>query len=123
MKTWKAWIAIGLGVGASFLPWSAPKPVHAQAGTGTFLTLPDITGTGAAVRLASSGQARWCQLQAPNTNAVDVRWGDANTGSAQGSGIAPGAGQMTPYQAQLYQLSSLYVWVGSSDKLRVTCGQ
>jgi|SRR3954466_4715569 len=99
------------------------RPVHAQPGTGTFSTIADITGTGASVAVASSGSARWCQLTAPSTNSADVRWGDSNVGAARGAGIAAGGGQMTPYQAQLYQLASLYVYVANGDKVRVTCGQ
>lgn len=100
-----------------------PEPVHAQPGNGTFSTIADITGTGAAVAVAGSGSARWCQLQAPSTNTADVRWGDSNVSSSRGAGIAAGGGQMTPYQAQLYNLSSLYVFVASGDKVRITCGQ
>lgn len=96
---------------------------HAQAGTGTFSTIPDITGTGAAVLLATSGQARWCQLQAPATNTADVRWGDFNVSVSRGAGIAAGGGQMVPFQSQLYSLNSLYAYVANGDKLRITCGQ
>lgn len=104
--------------------WSTrSERVLAQPGTGTFSTIGDITGTGSAVAVATSGSARWCQMQTPSTNAADVRWGDSNVGASRGAGIAAGAGQMTPYQAQLYQLASLYVYVANGDKVRVTCGQ
>jgi hypothetical protein len=98
--------------------------LYAQPGTGAFSSVPDITGTGATVQIATSGQARWCQLQSPGTNSsTDIRWGDSNVGASRGSGIAAGGGQMVPFQTQLYSLSALYAYIPNGDKLRVSCGQ
>lgn len=98
----------------------------------TFLSIPDISGTGVAVPLASSGTVRACQLVAPSGNASVVRWGDSLISSTRGSKIAAGGGQYVPNNASytsapgagtVFQLNTLYVLVQSGDSLSATCIQ
>lgn len=102
-----------------------------SGGQATIATLPDITGTGATVALATSGTARWVQLTAASTNAALVRWGGPSTSATQGSFIAAGGGQFVPPLPMnqnapvqnFYALSNIYVYIASGDKVNVTYGQ
>jgi|SRR5579871_3310856 len=98
------------------------QTVEAQAGTGTVTTIADITGTGAAVQVAASGNARWIQFIAPSTNAAAVRCGDVNVSTTRGLPLAAGAGQFLPFQAQLYNLPTLYCYIANGDKLSIAWG-
>lgn len=99
----------------------------------SLFTLPDITGAGSAVQLATSGTASWCQMVAPLANGSVVRWGDASISSSRGAIIPAGYGQFmppgpgnggnSPGAGYVFQLSSLYVLVQSGDKLTVTCAR
>jgi hypothetical protein len=98
----------------------------------TWVTLPDVSGSGKAVALSSSSSmVRLCQLQAPSTNTSDVQWGDSNISTSRGSAIPPGAGQFVPPVGSSYStggalkfdLSKTYVLVQTGDKLRATCAK
>jgi hypothetical protein len=96
-----------------------------------WLSIPDISGTGSPVALASSGTARFCQLVAPSTNSNAVRWGDSAITSSRGASIAPAAGQFIPpgtttgsgggLTNYFFSLSTTYVLVQSGDKLNISC--
>lgn len=90
--------------------------------------ISDITGTGAAVPLSTSGTARSCQLVALSTNTAGIRWGDSTVTASRGANIAPGAGQFIPpnppppgQASPSFNLNTVYVYIGSSDVLTVTC--
>lgn len=84
-------------------------------------TLPDITGTGAAVPLSGSHlYAHWIQITTPSTNSATVQWGDSNVSTSRGSIIAAGGGQFIPASGPVYDLSTIYVYIGSGDKVKVT---
>ena len=94
-----------------------------------FGSLPDITGTGATVQLtASSITVRWVQLVTPTGNAAVVRWGDSNVSVSRGAIIAPGGGQFVPPippnqnapSQNTVNLSTLYLYIASGDKVSVT---
>lgn len=94
-------------------------------------TMADITGTGAAVRIQTSGTARWVEIVAQAGNAANVRFGDSAVTAARGIPIVPGAGQFLPFipprtgmnASNLYDLSSIYVYVASGDKVSVIWAQ
>ena len=95
----------------------------------SIFSLPDISGTGSAVVLSSSGTlVRWCQLVAPSTNSSNVVWGDSAITSSQGAIIAAGGGQFLPpgpvtgsgYQ---FYTNQLYVLVQSGDKVKISCAK
>lgn len=97
----------------------------------TVQTFPDITGTAATVQVATSGSAKWVQLITPSGNSAVARWGDSSTTSSRGGLLPAGSGQFFPpipatnggaTQGQLYDLSKLYVYVGSGDKVTVVVG-
>jgi hypothetical protein len=99
----------------------------AQVGGPTNWTvLPDISGTGSAVQVASTvGGAAAIQFVAPSTNASTARWAFSSSVSATFGGILPpGAGQFLPVVTpNSYPLSKLYVYVASGDKLTITYAQ
>jgi len=100
-----------------------PPEVSAQ-GTQHFRTITDISGTGSAVQLASSGACLWLQIYAPSTNTNPVRFGDSNISTTRGSMIEKGYGEFTPaFQgSKTYELATSYVLVQSGDKATVLCG-
>lgn len=89
--------------------------------------LNDITGAGTTVALSTSGTARFCQLNPLSTNAAVIRLGDSTTSVSRGVALAPGSGQFIPPSpgqnsaAPLFQLSMVYVYIATGDKLSVTC--
>lgn len=85
-------------------------------------TTTDITGSGAAVQIASSGTARWVQIIADPGNANPIRVGDAQVSSTRGARIAAGGGLMLPPQGQSYGLQYIYVYAASGDKVSVLWG-
>lgn len=85
-------------------------------------TRTEITGTGVAVQIASSGTARWVQVIADAANTAAVRTGDSTVNSTSGAKIAPGGGFMRPPQGALYGLQSIYVFVATGDKVSVLWG-
>lgn len=94
----------------------------AQYVTSVPQTIADITGTGATVQLlAASTNAQWVQFGALPTNTANVRWGDSNTAISRGMFIAPGGGQFLSKTNT--DLSQVYVFIGSGDKVSVTWGK
>ena len=132
LKPVPIFIAVMLILGAALSPCFllfAPPSVEAQkAALGT---IADISGSGSAVKLATSGSAHWIQFTAPTGNASAVRYGDSNVSSSRGAIIAAGGGDLLPVlhvpgggQASdsLYQFSTIYVYIASGDSLSVTWG-
>ncbi len=129
----KANVTIALGVGMALLlvllgadlglRLAEPRAVQAQ-GLQHFRTVPDITGTGTPVALASSGACLWIQIYAPSTNVNPVRFGDVNISTSRGSMIEKGYGEFTPsFPGQkTYEMATSYVLVQSGDKATVLCG-
>lgn len=91
-------------------------------------TLPDVTGTGTTVALASVPYgARWVQVnQISNISGVTARIGDANTGANRGLPIYAQGGQFLPASPEThgnnYVLTGLYVYVGSGDVIAIAYG-
>lgn len=85
-------------------------------------TLPDITMTGSAIQLASSGTAWWVQVKANASNTGVIRVGDANVSATRGADLAAGAAFLFPYRGDPYALSGLYVFGSASDKVSVLIG-
>jgi hypothetical protein len=92
----------------------------------------DITGNSATHAVASSGQARWVQFIAPSTNTSTVRIGGSNTSSTVGVPMAPGSslfyppipvdlGQPVPSN-NYYDLSSIYYYAVTNDKINISWG-
>ena len=97
----------------------------------TVVTEADISGTGATVKVAASGAARWVRFGAPAANTAPIRWGDSATAVGQGSSISPGheggpppipINHQSEASAQVYSLASLYVYVANGDKCSITWG-
>ena len=92
-------------------------------------TVADVSGTGSAVALATSGGARWVQIIASTSNASLVRVGDANTacgamGTGQGLPISAGGGLLIPGSPNsVFSLSSVYACAASGDKFAWVSGQ
>lgn len=84
-------------------------------------TRDDITGTGVAVQVASSGGAQWVQFIADPGNTSAVRVADGSVSATRGARIAPGAGMLMP-MAKGYSLANVYVYVASGDKVSVLWG-
>jgi hypothetical protein len=94
-------------------------------------TLADITGTGAAVALASSRiVANWIQFTIPitqasgvTTNTAMVRVGDKNVTASRGTAV-PTSGMLFPPIAdgQYLDLSQVFAFIANNDKLQVTYG-
>ena len=94
-------------------------------------TLPDITGTGATVQLASSGSGKWVQVQAASANSGTARCGDSSATSSRGIRVPAGGGMFYPplpindqdsTQSRLYNLSALYCYVANGDVITVAVG-
>jgi len=83
-------------------------------------TLPDITGTGAAVALTPGTHtyARWIQISCPVGNAGVVYWGDSNVSASRGASISAGGGKFIPYGVN--DLSTIYVFATTGDIVKVT---
>jgi hypothetical protein len=122
-------IAVALiGVIAAAFVASPPKASAQTSNPVSVVTYPDLTGNGAAQRIASSGTCRIIDVAALPANNAAVRIGDINVGASRGLPIAPGGyvhfefpydpGAVFPH---LYSLASMYVYAASGDKVSVTC--
>ncbi len=97
----------------------------------TWFSIADIAGTGGNVALATTGNARLCQLVAPVGNAAVVRWGDFSISGTRGAIIAPGGGQFIPPGGTMSQgggqyvfsLANTYVRAAVGDTVTVTCAR
>ena len=85
----------------------------------TVTTRTEISGTSAAVPIASSGVAVWVQVIADPNNANAVRLGDSTVSTTVGARVAPGGGLMLPYKGDQYSLAQIYVYVVTGDKVSV----
>lgn len=85
-------------------------------------TIADITGSGVAVALTPGVHvyAHWIQIVCPSGNSAVVRWGDSNVSSTRGAQCAAGGGQFLPASGPVYDLSAIYVYIGSGDKVSVS---
>ena len=111
------------------LTW--PTAPRVQAQKNALGTVADITGSGAAVQIATSGAAQWVQITAPSGNGAVVRFGDSNVSISRGAIVAAGGGQFLPpipvgpsagAATGLYQLSTIYCYIANGDKVTVTWG-
>lgn len=94
-------------------------------------TLPDISGTGVAVALASTRTvANWIQFTIPvtqstgvTTNSAAVRVGDKNVSATRGT-VVPVFGMMFPSiaEGQYLDLAQVYAFIANGDKLQITYG-
>ena len=94
------------------------------------VTRADVSGASTTVQISTTGSARWVQLLVPSTNTGVSRWGDASTTVSRGGTLPAGSGQMLPplpvasgNQVQLYDLTSIYVYVATGDSLTAVWGQ
>ncbi len=108
-------------------------------GTAVIHTLADITGDAATHAVFSTGgTARWVSIvtcgstNCASANASPVRIGDSNTSATRGQPIAPGGSFFLPVLASdtregqtmhLYNLSSIYYYAATGDKISVAWGQ
>lgn len=101
-----------------------------QSGVVAPTSYPEITGDAATHQLATSGTCRTVQIIAPSGNGAVVRIGDSTTSSSKGLPVAAGAGLFLPpldsdqresIQQHLYNLSALYYYAASGDKLDFVC--
>jgi hypothetical protein len=100
-----------------------------QGGAVAPISVSDYTGTAATIQLfPAGGGARWVQLIAPTGNAATVRWGDSTTSVSKGGMIAAGGAMFLPplsnddresSYVHLYDLSKLYAYIATGDKLTV----
>ena len=107
---------------------TAPSATVQAQGRLVWFSIPDITMTGSAIALSSTGQsAHQCTLTGLPTNAGLVRWGDALITTSRGSLIAPGGGQFLPPSgvgsASVVDLTTTYVIGTTGDKVAVTCAK
>jgi hypothetical protein len=100
----------------------------AQSGTVKPTSAADITGDAATHQLATSGQARWVLFIAQSGNAAVVRIGDSQVSISRGAPISAGAGLLFPALGvdqreasaeHLYDLSAIYYYAATGDKLSV----
>lgn len=110
-------------------------PVGAQGGLVVVTSSAQVTGSGAAVRVAASGTARWIQVTACSTatcasgNSAPVMCGGSNVSTTIGTPIAPGGGMFfptLPFDSRLatnqsyYSLSTVWCYVANGDKVNFT---
>lgn len=94
-------------------------------------SLADITGDSATHQLQSSGSAKWVLIIPLAANAAKVRIGDSSTSVSRGVELAPGGGFFMPplpidtrqsVQQHRYDLSTIYYYVVTGDKISVVWG-
>ena len=97
-------------------------PTHVSAALPGYLaTIPDITGTGAAVPLtASHVYASSIEITCASTNSAVVRFGDSNVSTSRGVRCAAGGTQMLSTQGPYFDLSTVYLYIASNDVVSVT---
>ena len=91
--------------------------------------MPDITPGGSAAKVSASlptgypTAAVWVNMTA---NGSTVRYGDANTSSSQGQVLPTGVPFLAcprgDNEQRTYDLTKLYVFASSSDKVSITYG-
>lgn len=89
----------------------------------TINTLPDIAGTNTTVRLSSTPGKRARHVYLTSIGGL-TRWGDSNTGVAQGNELPSGASVIIYANeadpTDLIDLYNLYVYVASGATLTVS---
>lgn len=94
-------------------------------------SLADFTGTGAAVALsATSVRCNWIQFTIPitqstgvTTNASAVRVGDKTVSATRGTAVTTSGMLFPPISDGVYlDLSQVFAFIASNDKLQVTYG-
>lgn len=107
------------------------REVDAQGNYIVVTSAAQVTGTGTAVQIATSGTARWVQVVAITGNSATVNCGDSLVSATRGIPIAAGGGFMFPtiapdsrqaVQQRYYDLSKLYCYIGNSDKANFVWG-
>lgn len=100
-----------------------------QSGVSEIGSLADITGDAAAHQLSSTAiDAKWVIIIALSANGAVVRVGDTNTSASRGAAVAAGGGLtlplLTPMQPRnAYDLSKIYYYAASGDKISVIYGK
>ena len=114
MKTLKNLLLIALA--ASLMLAQVGGPVQ-------WIPLADITGAGSTTQACPTActGASAVQFVVPAANTGTARWGwSASVSNTFGGILPPGSGQFLPPQTpNYYQLSQLYVYVASGDKLTI----
>lgn len=101
--------------------WKTPQVSTIYAQNAAVVTsLADLAGNNAAQQIATVGVGYWVQITAPSTNLSVARCGDVNVSATRGNYIAAGAGQMYPPVGYAYNLSSIYCYVATGDKVTLT---
>lgn len=97
--------------------------------------IADVTGTGAAVQVfgASAGYARAYTIKALAANSADVRCGGSTVTASRGADLAAGQsimwGPLSPDPTSpagsmvIYDLSTVYCFIGSGDKVSLAFAQ
>ncbi len=102
----------------------APHSVAAQGGLVAITSSAQVTGAGAAVKVAASGSARWISVSAGASNAATVQCGGSNVSTTIGTPIASGGGMFfppMPFDGRLstsqsyYSLASVWCYVANGD--------
>lgn len=131
MNRMTAMFIAGLALWAVLLHWPGREVQAQKAALGT---IADFAPGGTATKLASSGSARWVKVCVPAANSGIARVGDSNVSATQGASVAAAATQgcmtLDPIPAApggaptnvLYQLSTIYAFASSTDKVQVTYG-
>ncbi len=92
------------------------------AGQTLISTPAAISGSNATVAIGSSGSARWIIINAPTANNALVRCGDSATTADRGITIDKGTSltlPVLPDRQPGYQLSKIFCYVASGDKLNI----
>jgi hypothetical protein len=107
---------------AGLLCFAAVKPV----------SLEDISGDGTRHVIATSGTARWVEVQAFDTNVSPVRLGDNTISTTRGIRLLPGSAMMLPFVPEsrdfnpsdrVINLADWNYLVQSGDKITINLGQ
>lgn len=106
------------------------NPAIPQVSTPSIRTIADITGDAAAHQLSTTAiSARWVLIVTLAANSAVVRVGDVSTSTSRGAAVAAGGGLFFPpiagtrQQPVLYDLSTIYYYAGSGDKITVVYAQ
>lgn len=88
-------------------------------------TLPDLVGNGSAQPLIASlsrTPVNWIQFTVPTANTAAVRVGDQNVSANRGASVPANGLQFSAVACPGLDLSQMYFFAASNDKLQVTYG-
>lgn len=125
--------SIPIGAIISSIPPDPPDPEIRYIAVTSLFATANISGTATAVQLSSLfttvATARWISLNAPSANTAGITVGDSTVTASRGMPVAKGS---VPYvlppipiderqgiEDCLYDLSKIYVFVGSGDAAQV----